>query len=247
MKKILFALLLSTAVLLPDRWSFAQTLIGINFGADQQAGQIQPGDYAGVVSQANWNNISNESGTVLNLLDDAGDATTAGVTWSSNNTWRAWTGGADNGNQRLLQGYLDGGSTGVPVSVTVSNIPFAVYNVYIYVNRDGTNSTSTYTVNGQSQTVTPGAYATTLSLAGPATPGVPDSGTAGTYILFTNVTGDLSLLTSNATSYPESLDWRSPVNGIQIVAVPEPSTVALTGLAIASVAVMVIRRRRATV
>ncbi|GAT33054.1 PEP-CTERM protein-sorting domain-containing protein [Terrimicrobium sacchariphilum] len=245
MTKLLFPLVVA-GIALFAQLSPAQTLIGINFGADQQAGEIQPGDFAGVVPQSHWNNTTGGSGTVLDLLDDAGNTTAVGVTWSSSNTWRAWTGGADNGDQRLLQGYLDGGSNGVPAAVTVSNIPFSVYNVYVYINRDGDNSTSTYTVNGQSQTVTPGAYATTLSLAGPAAPGVPNASTAGTYILFTNVTGSsLSLLTSNAASYPQSLDWRSPVNGIQIVAVPEPAAGALAGFAIAAGAMLVIRRKTA--
>src|SRR5688572_10153382 len=70
--------------------------IGLNFGADEVSGTksatLAATDVAGVpsVAQANWNNLETLTGTANNLTADAGgtaEATTATVTWNSNNTW----------------------------------------------------------------------------------------------------------------------------------------------------------------
>ena len=205
-------------------------VISINFGADQAS--LEASDVTGVIPVANWNNASGATGTLTNLVDDSGAATAASVTWSASNTWQAASPYPTNPTQVLLYGYLDGGSNGVPAQVSVQNIPFNLYDVYIYVNRDNDDSTSTYTVNGQTVTITPGIDQTTLTPAGVATPASPDPTTAGTWVEFTDLSGPLSILTSNGNLYQGSGDWRSPIDGIQIVdaAVPEPSTYAFMGL-----------------
>lgn len=225
MKRISHLFLALISILSLGNSSVEAGVIGINFGSDQSA--LASSDITGVIAQANWNNAPGAVSSLTNLLDETGTATTANVTWSSSNTWKASANATP--TEKLLYGYLDGGSTGAPVNVSITDISFALYDAYIYINRDGNDSTSTYTVNGQTVTVTPGSNQTSLSLAGITTIGDPNPGTSGTYIHFINLSGDFSLLTSNAFDYPQSGDGRSPVNAIQIVSVPEPSSIVLIG------------------
>lgn len=105
----------------------AQT-ISINFGSNEPSGSINTGSglTAGAVPVAGtyWNN---ESGAINNtgaaLIDSAGAATGATVTWSSANTWRSASGGGTGTSQNgiLTKGYLDDGGSGA--SVTVTNVP----------------------------------------------------------------------------------------------------------------------------
>ena len=67
---------------------------------------------AGVVAQSNWNNATGATAQHPALtLRRTGTATSAGVTWTSNNN--GWmTPIADQaGNQRMMKGYLDTSST----------------------------------------------------------------------------------------------------------------------------------------
>jgi hypothetical protein len=211
----------------------AAPLLGVNFGSDQSS--LAASDSTGVVAQDNWNNASGASGSIFNLVDESGAATTADVTWSSNNTWLTGT-ATTTATEKLLYGYLDGGSGNVAATVSITSVPFSTYDAYVYIGRDASDSTSTYIVNGNSITVTPAFQPTTFTVAGTATPGTPNPGTAGSYVLFTGLTGDFSLTTSNTGALG---NHRSPVNGVQLIAVPEPGSLALFvvgGLGIALVA-----------
>ena len=201
----------------------ATPAIGINFGSEWAS--LAPSDTAGVIAQANWNNAANALGSLTNILDSTDSTTTADVTWDSSNTWSN-----PSSTIPLLQGYLDGNSDH-PVTVTVKEIPFTLYDVYVYINGGSSTTTSTYTVNGQTQTVTPSLNASTLNLATATTSGVVDPGARGSYILFKGLSGDLSLASYSAFAGQDAgWDWRSDVDGIQIVnAVPEPSEVVLLG------------------
>ena len=122
----------SLAWLIPSL-SSAQSL-GLNFAADDPdaaTSSLNPTDVAGVVPQANWNNLTLDDGTSSTLVKSDGSAATGtSVTWASNNTWRSTTGnnafpaGPD---RVLMAGYLDtldtaaGGAT-----VTVNNIENSV-------------------------------------------------------------------------------------------------------------------------
>lgn len=87
------------------------------------------------------------AGDEAGLLDDTGAATSASIAWSSSNVW--WNGsGTGSEEARVVVGYLDDGGAGV--SVTVSNIPYAAYNVYGIVGSDSgdTYTTLDFQVNG---------------------------------------------------------------------------------------------------
>ena len=172
---------------------------------------------AGVVVQANWNNGTGASrATPLALVDGAGAATTARITWTSSNTWA--TPIADQaGNARMMKGYLDTTSTS-KTSVTVTGLPARAYDVYVYV--DGANGsysrTAAYTISGS------GITTTTINLTDPAntdftTTFTRASNSNGNYVRFRINATTFTLMAAPVSGTNATL--RAPVNGIQIVPV----------------------------
>jgi hypothetical protein len=219
----------------------AQSL-GLNFAAtdpDAATSSLNPGDVAGVVPQANWNNLTANTGTnPSGLVLSNGLPSSVTVSWTSPNTWRA---GANNAfpagpNRVLTSGYLDTDDVPVnlPASITVNNIDAAVrtpaYDVYVYfVSDDGGNRGGGYTLsNGVTSVVKYGS-----TMASPSTfiedPGTDvDNSLDGTYLRFRRfegasitVTGDSSLTTPNG--------FRAPINAIQLVARPRAGDVNADG------------------
>lgn len=84
------------------------------------------------------------TGTETGLLDSDGVATSAAISWSSKETWYG-DGNSSTQDRRIVLGYLDDGDAGngTPgVFVTVSDIPYATYNVYCIVASDHGSSTT---------------------------------------------------------------------------------------------------------
>jgi hypothetical protein len=151
----------------------------------------------------------------------------------------------------LTSGYLDtGDTTANGISITVSSLDpvFTAggYNVYVYFVSDSDEDRGGgYTVNDGVVNIL--KYGSTL-----ATPSsfIEDLGTDidnsldGTHLLFSGLTGSSFTLTTDA-SLTTPNGFRAPVNGIQIVPVPEPTAVALFGGGVVLIGLMVWRRRRA--
>lgn len=225
--------LVGAVVLAGNVVSLGQSSIGINFGADEYpanpgAGTLAASDIAGVVPQGNWNNLAGAVGAASGLWGDDGVATTASVSWSSPNTWSSTGRGEENNlltgpNRTLLIGYLDtGDNSATAASVTVSGLPAAFasggYNVIVYALGGVGGRGGGYTIGG-----------TTLIGTAPFNPtdleqdaGV-DMTDVGNYLVFSGLTGDSFTLVADATLG----NFRAPINGIQIVAVPEPGAIAL--------------------
>jgi hypothetical protein len=238
--------------------------LGLNFAAtdpDAATSSLNAADVAGVVPQANWNNLTGATGANVGVLNynngGAAVASTASVTWSSPNTWRS---GANNAipagpNRVLTSGYLDSTDTSAGgASVTVSNIDAALrspgYNVYVYFVSDSpADRGGGYTINDGSGAQV--KYGSTL--ATPASfiedPGTDaDASLDGTHLVFRNLTGASFTLTSDATlvTVGAGNGFRAPINAIQIVTVPEPGSMALvvSGGAALVGSVRSMRRRR---
>ena len=226
--------------------------VAIKFGTEQPG---RPGDTngavngaAGVLSTAVWNNFTGASSTTPQLLTaDVGGVATptaATVAWTSNNTWSSTglgeennTGTGENGD--LMGGYLDtGGLGGTPVTITVANLPVVspAFDVYVYTQggvngRGGTYTLGTTTKEHTGMTAFAGTF-----VEDTIDPGQQD---ASNYLVFRGVTGTGFTLTGVPTIGNPA---RAPINAIEIVAVPEPTGLAVLGVAAAG---LLGRRRRA--
>lgn len=251
-----FKLLAACAVLvagaLTAATSQAQT-VSANFSSND--GSVTGS--AGVVSAANWNNYANGGfNQAADLMDDSGVASTLDLEWFSNSgTWfvsNPSPGDGSNGN--MLNGYLNSGNTdpnaaNEPAALTLQNIPYTSYDVYVYFNSD--NGTRTGNILGQeSDTGLGGSYVNPITYyfgynadtSGFFQTTSTDSNvfTEANYAMFSG-TLDFFNVEVRGTTNPEF----GGIAGVQIVntgtAIPEPGSIALLGLAGLG---LITRRRR---
>jgi hypothetical protein len=210
----------------------AQSL-GLNFGADDpdaNTSALLPTDVAGVVPQANWNNLDGDTGSnpaPLVYHSAAGTAvpSTVDVNWSTSNTWRSGTNNqfANPGDFILMSGYLDIDVIPQLITVNVAEIDAELrtpsYDVYVYFLGDSTAN------RGGGYTLTPAGgspivkYGSTMAAP---TMHVEDLGTDinnsmdGTFLRFTDVTApSFTLVADQALTNPDGT--RAPINAVQIV------------------------------
>src|ERR1700733_4179595 len=189
--------------------------IGIDFVGEDVA--MATTVVAGVIPEPNWNDASGvSSSSPLSLIDDTGAATSATVTWSSNDIWD--TPITDQpGNARMMKGYLDTSSNST-TTVTVAGLPTSAggYQVYVYADGDNGSATRTgiYTISGA------GITTTSIDLTDAA-----NTNFSGTFTQANNSTGNYVVFTINAAGFTLSATGgaasdgfpRAPINGIQIV------------------------------
>ena len=178
---------------------------------------------AGVVARTNWNNATGASrSTTLALVDETGAATTATLTWASDNTWVLPV--ADQaGSRRMMRGYLDTGSLN-PATVTVAGLAAGAYDIYVYGDGDNGSATrsATYRLSG------PGLTATSLGLTDAANTNftatfTQAAGSSGNYVRFGGV-ALTSGFTITATPGTSSDPYRrASINGLQIVPTAPPA------------------------
>ena len=239
--------------------------ISVNFvGGNQNApvdgtgaGAASVTQSAGAVFVPNWNNIIPvQNVTVNNLIDDTGAATSASISYSFNNTWSANNAAPGGGSDAdMMSGYIDNTHNQGPISI--SDIPYAEYELRIYHNTDSPG-TMGFTVDDGNTSTTYYSHMTVdnggnYPLAGPD----PFGGSAGfvgsqdtnsgsatdsNYTLFTGLTGSsLSIQGVSGTNG----DGRARPNGFQITGeIPEPTTFVLAGLGFLCLAGVRRRRRR---
>ena len=136
-----------------------------------------------------------------------------------NNTWQ--TPITDQaGNRRLMRGYLDTSDTSV-TTVTVTGLPNAAYDVYVYADGDNGNTakTAAYRISGA------GITTTTINLTDAASANFDATFTQatnsnGNYVKFSVVASGFTL---TATPGASSGNKRAPLNAVQIVPTAPPS------------------------
>jgi hypothetical protein len=232
--------------------------IGIDwFGGNGTGDQTQmlPTAVAGVVPQGNWNSFLGTSGT-MPLVLGTGTASGASITWGgSPNDWDTNVDQALSANHQMMLGYLDTNDTSI-TNLMVTGLPASLtgpgYNVIIYYDGDngtagtlGSHRVGRYELNGVSQwgrdagnrfdgtfvqgqtsiDPAPGQLGTQFDNQAAAVAAVP----AGNFMVFSGLrTADFTLNVQASVS--GSATNRAGINGMQIVAIPEPSTVALFAL-----------------
>jgi len=242
--------------------------ISINFLGGRDNEYIAPMDYwevAGMdaVADDHWNNAGGRyGGTLHNLMDGAGVNTGASIQWQSPfGAWSIYNLPDRPGNDRMMKGYIDADNVRGS-SVTVTNLPFSEFDVYIYFDgeNEGDWRKAQYTIGSKFDEGEDSEW-TDFHVGGQNPNGLfqfplPGAGgnqpfptlynnDEGNTILLSGITGNSFTLTARATEWG---GWypRAPINGIQIVPVPapvpEPSTLAL--LAIAAVGLVGYARRR---
>lgn len=223
--------------------------IGINFtaGAQTLAASAQPG----VVAGANWNNLIGGAGTNVALNNNSGVVTTALLTFNSAAAF-------DNGpivntpnaaTNTMYRGSIFGDNATVSreVSIFLQNIPFAVYDVYVYASSGDTAATNTLSLTNGSTTFYyrndgTGNAPTSLVRTASTNPNAPTVGNAQ-YQVFSGQTGSTFTL---ATGGSVNNVLANSVYGVQIVAVvvPEANTFALALPALGLIGTVLLRRRK---
>lgn len=191
--------------------------------------------YAGVVLANHWNN-SWPSNPTTDLIDNSGAATTLDLAYGSWGTWSiqgSHPGQDANGsyNKELLNGYLNAGPAGwnPPITdsfVTLSQIPYAQYSIYVYFSSDAadrpghiTDGTTTYYFNTLGAPSISGADALLVQTTETSNANHPGAN----YAVFSGLSGASQTLSVQM----EQNDLWGGIAGFQVVAVPEPSALAL--------------------
>ena len=214
--------------------------ISINFNGGTK--QLSSSTTAGVLNLDHWNNINSANGSGVSLFDSTGATNAATMTYSSKGTWDGATAPQTSsaGTNVLYQGAVYGDPT-TPVSVTVSGLTYASYEVYVYwgagFNASDIMGLTTPVGTFYSVSATQNAgNATSLTQFTSTNSASPTAGDAG-YSVFSwsGPSFTVSTLGGNIVT--------NQIYGIQVNSVPEPSTFALLGLGALGFSIQAYRRR----
>ncbi|MEM1058688.1 MAG: hypothetical protein AAGK14_05525 [Verrucomicrobiota bacterium] len=221
----LAALVLSITVLSSQAQVISLQFPPSGFGAPTR---LAPGESAGLVPAINWNLAPTTgnpgAGTLTNLLDSTGIATTIDLDYTSGQSVIVRSGsGTATPNQTLYAGTLRSGqgpAPVIPVTFSFSEINIApAYDLILYLSSPG--ASGTISLNGETPI--------------PISPTAPNSddpyvfteitsgNPVGNYIVFRNLTDpspEIELFANGPFS-------NIGVAGLQIVVVPEPQTATL--------------------
>ena len=190
--------------------------VGGRTGGSSGTTTMNATESAGFKPATNWNSATSSTGTLSSLAAADGSTTTASLTWNSPGVFTVPFTDAS-GDAHMMNGFLEArDAVSATISVTLPISMSGGYDVYVYCygNIDPTTRTYQYKIGSTTHTVSQtGRSVTTF----PGHTRAPEGG-AGTYVVFSNVTGASFTLTAtpaSSTAVPPAL--RAPVNGIQIV------------------------------
>ena len=227
-------------------------LIGINFYKTGTGSQmLDPSEEAGVEPQVHWNNVYWNGKSQLH--NDSGLVTAVSVaTTTSKDRDATWVpvGPSSSGDFRLMRQYIHSEGSGMTVIVSGLGPPFTVhgYDVIVYfdgenggkndvdwvtrydVGVDGTIIATVYGRDAKDTVQWDGTFVQAFGISAAAA-------TAGNYVRFDGLKASAFTLTAT----PVTGMGQGPINGLQIIALPEPVSLALVGVGLA--ATLVARRR----
>lgn len=225
MKRLFFSIMVALATVS----AVNADVISVNFGYTTLA----PGDTAGVVPASNWDTVVFEADTLLYagtgtdlmaLKDDSGTSTTAGISISGTGAKGVINNNSGYGSPDSTM-MTEGSRVGADiVTLTFSNIPYAVYDVYLYTLSDysANNRITKSTIGGTSyfnRSAGTGADTDWNKTGYKVTQNITNSSARGNrsnVSLFEDITGstfELELSSENANKW-------GIINGIQIVGYP---------------------------
>lgn len=196
---------------------------------------LSPGDAAGAVPHSSWVNIHSTSAT--NVASTTLDLSVTGSV--SPGFWGFY--GASGDNNRMLGAYYEvAGGVGTTLSLSLSDIPYALYDIYVYSGPNADRIGSQYSITDGTTTYQ-GQWGDP-SGGGPGLAQITSTSTPeiGTYVRFQNLTGATKNITLTITGTTGPTPGLS-LSGFQVVQVPEPSTYALVALGLGGL--WLLRRR----
>lgn len=202
------------ALLAASGWSsplWAQTGIGVNFRGGQADNDLNArgpdvtGPAGVTFVQSNWNNVggnfpaTDHVGTATGLLNSAGANSGASISWSTAETWSATgvgTVGSADQDRNLVDGYIDAVGAQPTATANLADIPFAAYDVYVYVGSDGDDRTGRVRINDNVatdrwfRTSTSNAAFTSAANYIAADARTEATSVAGNYVVYQDIVGD---------------------------------------------------------
>jgi PEP-CTERM motif len=195
---------------------------------DNNGTTIPATGYAGVVSATNWNvntgsanlsyNDASLSGTTLSLAGGVGQWGIGGAVQDPNGSY----------NSALFSGYYN---TGTSETLSLTGISYSLYNVIVYFSSDTDGRTGTISDGATTYSFSTDTRAKVDAHSNFVFAQTTDTGLShpsADYAVFSGLTGASETLTiANASG-------GMGIAGVQIVAAPEPGTMALAALGGAS-------------
>jgi hypothetical protein len=204
-------------------------IVGVNFTGGSFGGSppisLVPTDFAGVIPSGNYNNIASANTSIpISLFDDSAIATPITLTISGAVGPYSTISGAginpQGADEKLNTGFLAGNST-----LTLTGIPYASYDIYVYALNDNESRVQATTVGGMTfyhdspnaasrvdQNISTDYIYTRVTSTNSSAQTVNAN-----YVLFTGLSGSSQTISVNATG-------NGFINGFQIAQVPEPAS-----------------------
>jgi hypothetical protein len=241
MNRIVFRIVIICAVAVLASTAAMAEVINVDFGSTDGASGVYVGTAAAPDLGTLWNGVIPAANvtpfasyTSSTLADSLGNATAATVTLS--NTW-VYDGAADSViAPALMLDYAFTQASGAAASFTVSIdglVPGGLYDLYLY--SDTGIQRTTFNVGGDVKNVlnTPAQNAWTLGTNYQLYSSIPATGGS---IAVTVSGNDFDPITQTGAFY-------GVLNGLQVVAVPEPSSIAMLAAAAFGLAAFIRRKR----
>lgn len=206
---------------------FAQ-VISINFAGDADpANQVDGSETAGIPAVGSFNNLTGITGSDIPLVDDSGTESGATVTFRGH--WNAISSNVElgyDGDNGLFQNSLHQDKSGdlAKVEITLTNIPYSLYDVYVYFSSPFGARIYSATINGADETFGKALGGSQpldeLSQFVQAFAITAHEAERSNYIVWQNVSGTSLNIVSNRFVGPPTPDGSVGIAGLQIVADP---------------------------